>query len=80
NKMVHGDIRLGNVVIAKPTGADDDDDVGKRVRIVDFDWAGEEGTVRYPLHLSKDVRWPAGVADHALIRAQHDDEMVRRLG
>ncbi|RDX41429.1 hypothetical protein OH76DRAFT_1449674 [Lentinus brumalis] len=78
NNMVHGDIRLGNVVIADPTGADDDD-VEKRVKIVDFDWAGVEGVVRYPLYLSKAIPWPAGVADHALIRAEHDDEMVSRL-
>ncbi|RDX49331.1 hypothetical protein OH76DRAFT_1483274 [Lentinus brumalis] len=79
HNLVHGDVRLGNVVVAKPTGAEDDD-VGKRVRIVDFDWAGEEGIARYPLYLSKTISWPEGVADYALIRAEHDDEMVRRLG
>ncbi|TFK87573.1 hypothetical protein K466DRAFT_490601, partial [Polyporus arcularius HHB13444] len=79
HNLVHGDVRLGNVVVAKPTGAENDD-VGKRVRIVDFDWAGEEGIARYPLYLSKTIFWPAGVADYALIRAEHDDEMVRRLG
>ncbi|TFY69880.1 hypothetical protein EVG20_g2962 [Dentipellis fragilis] len=35
--IVHGDIRLGNVIVAEPTGANDDNDVGKRVKIVDFD-------------------------------------------
>ncbi|RPD56942.1 hypothetical protein L226DRAFT_615287 [Lentinus tigrinus ALCF2SS1-7] len=78
NKMVHGDIRLGNVIIAKPTGAEGED-TGKRVRIVDFDWAGTEGEVRYPLFLSKVIRWPAGVDDDALIRPEHDDEMLTRL-
>ncbi|RPD54299.1 hypothetical protein L226DRAFT_575763 [Lentinus tigrinus ALCF2SS1-7] len=38
-EMVHGDIRLGNVIIANPTAADEED-MDKRVRIVDFDWAG----------------------------------------
>ena len=80
--MVHGDIRLENVIVANPTGAeaDSDDNVEKRVRIVDFDWAGDEGTVRYPLYLSKVINWPAGVADYAFILADDDDEMVRMLG
>ncbi|KAI0703658.1 hypothetical protein C8T65DRAFT_709207 [Cerioporus squamosus] len=78
NKMVHGDVRLGNLMIMKPTGAEDDD-VEKRVRIVDFDWAGIQGKVRYPLYLSKVILWPAGVVDHALIQFEHDDEMVNRL-
>ena len=76
--MVHGDIRLGNVIIEG--GIDiDDGDMKNRVMIVDFDWAGVEGTVRYPLHLSETISWPAGVANYALILAEHDDEMVRRL-
>ena len=76
NDMVHDDIRLGNILMAK---AGEGDDIGARVKIVDFDWAGVEGTVRYPLHLSETISWPAGVADYALILAEHDDEMVRRL-
>ncbi|KAJ8482566.1 hypothetical protein ONZ51_g5275 [Trametes cubensis] len=80
NGMVHGDVRLVNVLIAKPTGAgEDSDDMEKRVRIVDFDWAGIQGEVRYPLFLSKAIRWPAGVDDYALIQFEHDDEMVDRL-
>ncbi|KAI0720808.1 hypothetical protein C8T65DRAFT_632871 [Cerioporus squamosus] len=75
--MVHGDIRLGNILIAD---AGDKDDVGTRVKILDFDWAGEAGTARYPLHLSEVVNWPVGVADYALITKAHDVEMVRRLG
>ncbi|KAI0720807.1 hypothetical protein C8T65DRAFT_735744 [Cerioporus squamosus] len=75
--MVHGDIRLGNILIAD---AGDKDDVGTRVKILDFDWAGEAGTARYPLHLSEVVNWPVGVADYALITKAHDVEMARRLG
>ncbi|RPD60711.1 hypothetical protein L227DRAFT_585871 [Lentinus tigrinus ALCF2SS1-6] len=76
--MVHGDIRLGNVIIANPT-AGDEEDMDKRVRIVDFDWAGEAGSVRYPLYLSKVINWPVGVADYAYITAEHDNEMARRM-
>lgn len=74
--MVHGDIRLGNVLIAK---AGDGVDVGARVKIVDFDWAGTAGQVRYPLHLSKNIDWPEGATSYALITKAHDDEMVRKL-
>ncbi|RPD77102.1 hypothetical protein L226DRAFT_459785 [Lentinus tigrinus ALCF2SS1-7] len=76
--MVHGDIRLGNVIITNPT-AGDEEDMDKRVRIVDFDWAGEAGSVRYPLYLSKVINWPVEVADYAYITAEHDNEMARRM-
>ena len=57
NRMMHGDVRLENIIIAKATGAEDE----------------------YPLHLSKDVRWPASVVDYALMQIEHDDELVCRL-
>ncbi|KAH9891848.1 hypothetical protein C8Q73DRAFT_701109, partial [Cubamyces lactineus] len=55
--MMHGDVRLENIIIAKATGAEDE----------------------YPLHLSKDVWWPASVVDYALMQIEHDDELVCRL-
>ena len=78
--MVHGDIRPENVMVANPTGAeaDGDGDLEKRVRIVDFDWAGEEGVVRHPHDLSQG-QWVEGVEDYALIKATHDDAMADRL-
>ncbi|RXW17797.1 hypothetical protein EST38_g8056 [Candolleomyces aberdarensis] len=37
-RIVHGDIRRPNIIIARGEG-----DEGSRVKILDFDWAGEEG-------------------------------------
>ncbi|KAI0073420.1 hypothetical protein K474DRAFT_1686212 [Panus rudis PR-1116 ss-1] len=74
-KMVHGDIRTPNILL---TGADQLD-VKKRIRVLDFDWAGQEGIVRYPYGLSRDVKWAEGVEDHALIRKEHDVIMIGRV-
>ncbi|TBU36363.1 hypothetical protein BD309DRAFT_878497 [Dichomitus squalens] len=77
--MVHGDIRLPNIIIEDDrNGDEDEEDMGKRTRIVDFDWAGKEGEVRYPHDLSE-RQWVEGVEDYVLIRACHDDAMVDRL-
>ncbi|PCH34829.1 hypothetical protein WOLCODRAFT_165848 [Wolfiporia cocos MD-104 SS10] len=74
--MVHGDVRLPNIIIEEDH---EGKDVRDRVKIVDFDWAGEDGTVRYPLHLSTAIRWADGVDDYEPITAAHDDEMVAKL-
>ena len=42
NKIVHGDLLPHNFIIT----TDDDDDYC--VRVVDFDWAGEESKCTYP--------------------------------
>ena len=74
--LVHGDIRLPNIIIADGAEGESLED---RIKIVDFDWAGTAGEVRYPFNLSSKIRWPTGVADHALILPAHDIEMVDRL-
>lgn len=35
----------------------------ERVRIIDFDWAGKKGEVRYPLHLSTATKGADGAED-----------------
>ncbi|KAJ2921604.1 hypothetical protein H1R20_g15491, partial [Candolleomyces eurysporus] len=72
-RIVHGDIRRPNIIIARGEG-----DEGSRVKILDFDWAGEEGKARYPLRLSPGL-WPDGVGDNKLISALHDMAMLERL-
>ncbi|KAK0458356.1 uncharacterized protein EV420DRAFT_394133 [Desarmillaria tabescens] len=72
--FVHGDIRTPNIVIVDGAG-----DEGERMRIVDFDWAGEQGEVRYPLHLSDYIRSTCGVKDYDIITFQHDMQMVDAL-
>ncbi|EIW56441.1 uncharacterized protein TRAVEDRAFT_38414 [Trametes versicolor FP-101664 SS1] len=76
--LVHGDIRYINILIAADKeGAGGSVEV--RVRIIDFDWAGVAGEVRYPFNLSADIRWPEGASDYAPIMAAHDDEMAEHL-
>ncbi|KAK0478790.1 hypothetical protein IW261DRAFT_1480823 [Armillaria novae-zelandiae] len=72
--LVHGDIRLPNIMIVDGTG-----DEGERMRIIDFDWAGKQGKVRYPLHLSDYIRSTLGVKDYDFITFQHDMQMVDAL-
>jgi hypothetical protein len=67
---VHGDIRPPNILIA---------DAGNRAMILDFDWAGKSGEVKYPFHLSEGIRWAEGVSDYALITQAHDLEMFEKL-
>ena len=68
--FVFGDLRGPNVMFNKET---------KRVFLIDFDWSGPEGTVRYPRHLSKQVDWPGGVGDGIKIAYSHDLDMLRKL-
>ncbi|GJJ15115.1 hypothetical protein Clacol_009390 [Clathrus columnatus] len=69
NNMVHGDLRRPNILITR----------SGEVFLIDFDWAGRYGEVRYPLHLSPGGIWVEGVEDYNLIEFRHDEEMVDRL-
>lgn len=73
-RFVHSDIHAPNIMIE----GDSVKDIGKHIRIIDFDWAGVEGEVRYLLHLSK-IGWPQGVKDHTLITKEHNRAMVNKL-
>ncbi|TFK33280.1 hypothetical protein BDQ12DRAFT_615533 [Crucibulum laeve] len=63
--FVFGDLRQPNIMISE----------GK-VMLIDFDWAGKEGEVRYPVALSKSITWPRGVEGLELIEKQHDLDMI----
>ena len=66
---VHGDIRTTNIMVKK--------DGNPGIMLIDFDWAGEIGKVRYPTNVNTvDVTRPAGAYDKQLILAEHDMEMV----
>ncbi|KAF5340859.1 hypothetical protein D9757_014810 [Collybiopsis confluens] len=43
NGLVHGDIRLPNIIIQDSDQSNPNLDEAKRVRILDFDWAGKDG-------------------------------------
>jgi serine/threonine protein kinase len=69
-KMVHGDIRATNVMVKKS---------GLEFMLVDFDWGGLEGLVRYPRHVNKAVGRPDDAEDGELIRTEHDDFMLATM-
>ena len=59
---VHGDLRPQNILVVKED----------TVRIIDFDWADKEHTVKYPAELSMACNWPDDVKPEGLIRTFHD--------
>lgn len=47
------------------------------IMLIDFDWAGVVGEVRYPMNVNDvDIRRPYGAYDDELITAEHDDIMI----
>ncbi|PBK73208.1 hypothetical protein ARMSODRAFT_720832 [Armillaria solidipes] len=70
--LVFGDLRKPNIMIVP------EDDT---VRLIDFDWAGKENQVRYPIHLnqSKEVKWADGVGSYRKIDKKHDLDMLELL-
>lgn len=68
-RFVHGDIRTTNIMVKK--------DGSSRIMLIDWDWAGEIGEVRYPMNVNNvDIKCPDGACDNELIMAQHDMIMV----
>ena len=70
-KFVHGDLREPNILVTE------DGDV----KIIDFDWCGKDGEVRYPSDISLGVGagWDPSVTRGGLIRKDHDLSMYFRL-
>ncbi|KAJ7096756.1 hypothetical protein B0H15DRAFT_56971 [Mycena belliarum] len=68
---VFGDLRWPNIMVAE-------DGINEpKVKLIDFDWAGEVGEARYPINISQNVGWPAGVVAMGRIEKAHDLEMLR---
>jgi len=67
--LVFGDLRPLNVMITKD---------GK-VKLIDFNWAGEEGQAKYPSLISPEISWPEGVGALAVMRREHDLDMLTKL-
>jgi serine/threonine protein kinase len=68
-QLVHGDVRDTNILVKK-------DDYTKFM-IIDFDWAGVEGVVRYPSYVNyTKIERPHDARDGLLIKAAHDDAML----
>jgi len=70
--LVHGDIRKANTLVG---------DDGRDFMLVDFDWAGKIGEVRYPKNVtrSEDLWRPDGARDGMLILADHDMTMLSEM-
>ncbi|KAF8808662.1 hypothetical protein BYT27DRAFT_7188628 [Phlegmacium glaucopus] len=72
-KVVHsegyvlGDVRPPNVMI----GLDDE------VKLIDFDWAGKGGVVRYPAFMSDGI-WTEGIEPMVKIEKSHDLDMYNK--
>jgi len=66
---VHGDLRTNNIMVRT-------DVIGNSVdlRVIDFDWAGEAGQVRYPAERNQEIEWPGEAGEP--IMDGHDSEMV----
>jgi len=68
--MVHGDLRDTNIVVANDGS----------FMLIDFDWSGIEGQVRYPPLVNRvDIQRPDNVLDGNLIMRQDDAYMLDRL-
>ncbi|KAI0083125.1 hypothetical protein BDY19DRAFT_998832 [Irpex rosettiformis] len=68
--LVFGDITPSNILVSNATG---------RVLLVDFDFCGKEGEVRYPSDLDLDPSWPDGVGPGSAMKKAHDEVMLKRL-
>jgi serine/threonine protein kinase len=69
NGLVFADLRPPNVMITKD---------GK-VKLIDFNWPGEEGQAKYPSLMSKGIAWPEGVEALTVMRREHDLDMLNKL-
>ena len=70
NNFVHGDLRPCNLLVSEG-----------QVYVTDFDWAGIENEVKYPLYLNhSEISWPNGVASDGLkITSEHDKYWIDQL-
>lgn len=66
--FVHGDIRDTNVMVQK------EGDPAERILLIDFDWAGKIGEVKYPMNVNRaGIRRHMEVFDGISIDPKHDD-------
>ncbi|KAJ3979667.1 hypothetical protein F5890DRAFT_1569265 [Lentinula detonsa] len=83
--FVFGDLRRPNVMLENETENEHEDEelevpLEKRIRFIDFDWAGREGSdLRYPFHLASVVRRVSGALEHDPITRVHQDKMFENL-
>lgn len=66
-EVVHGDLRPNNIMVREVEGK-------LEMKLVDFDWAGASGKVRYPFHRNENILWPAGAGES--IVTGHDRQLL----
>ena len=64
-----GDLQGANIMITKD----------KKLRLIDFDWAGKDMRSEYPLLMSSNINWPEGVEALSMMKIDHDNEMLATL-
>jgi len=69
NHLVHGDLRLVNIM-AKYTNEE------WVIKLVDFDWSGKEGEATYPQFLNTKIPWHPDVKRLGPIRCEHDTYLL----
>ena len=69
--FVHGDLREPNVLVTEDGHID----------IIDFDWCGKDGEVRYPcsINLGEGLGWCESVTPGGLIKKEHDLALFSHL-
>ncbi|KAF8623018.1 hypothetical protein AX15_006563 [Amanita polypyramis BW_CC] len=69
--FVHGDVRDVNMMLNREDGS--------KFMLLDFDWAGKIGEVRYPAYVNKakELGRPEEVSDGGLVKAEHDMAMLK---
>ena len=70
---VFGDLRKPNIMVL-PEGTP-----GSTAQLIDFDWSGIEGKVKYPVSISITIPWANGVEGLAYIEKEHDEAMLKSL-
>ena len=67
-KYVHGDLRLPNII-----------KLDKKYIVLDYDWAGTEGSTRFPLDLNTKLPWPESVEPGGCITVTSDHDTVENI-
>lgn len=67
--LVFGDLREPNILIS-----------GGKVKLVDFDWCGQDNKAKYPKDLNvKTIEWAEGVGPRKVMTKDHDLAMLKKL-
>jgi hypothetical protein len=85
-QLVYGDMRRPNIMVVKKPKSRDDDGEGEdedewRGLLIDFDWSGRVGVVKYPptLNTCGEIKWAKGVESATAIQPKHDLDMLEKI-